>query len=95
MKRAFPLFRKSCRIRFGRFIIQHAGVFFRFDRDGDLDMLLLNHNPNSLPVLDAITTAEELKTTDPVIGIKLYRNDNNHFTNVTAAVTHQQLKTYV
>ncbi len=57
--------------------------FFDYDRDGDVDMLLLNHNPNSLPVLDAVSTAEELKQTDPYIGIKLYRNDNNFFTNVT------------
>ncbi len=57
--------------------------FFDYDRDGDLDMLLLNHNPNSLPVLDSTSTAEELKQKDPYIGIKLYRNDKNIFRNVT------------
>ncbi len=59
--------------------------FFDYDRDGDLDMLLLNHNPSSLPVLDAVSTAEELKQTDPYIGTKLYQNDNNTFKNVTQA----------
>ncbi|WP_240743262.1 VCBS repeat-containing protein [Ilyomonas limi] len=57
--------------------------FFDYDRDGDLDMLLLNHNPNSLPVLDAPSTAAELQQADPNIGIKLYRNDKKVFKNVT------------
>ena len=60
------------------------GYFFDYDKDGDLDMLLLNHNPNSLPVLDSASTADEMKQTDPYIGIKLYQNNNNHFTNITA-----------
>ncbi len=43
--------------------------FFDYDRDGDLDMLLLNHNPNSLPVLDEASTAEILKKENPETGI--------------------------
>ncbi len=58
--------------------------FFDYDRDGDLDMLLLNHNPNSLPVLDSVSTSNQLKQLDPNIGIKLYRNDKNVFKNVTS-----------
>ena len=38
----------------------HAS-FFDLDRDSDLDMLLLNHNPHSAPVLDENTSAEILK----------------------------------
>ena len=57
--------------------------FFDYDRDGDLDMLLLNHNPDNLPVLDEASTAALLKKSDPFIGVKLYRNDNNHFTDIT------------
>ena len=30
----------------------NQGYFFDYDKDGDLDMLLLNHNPKSLPVLN-------------------------------------------
>ncbi|HEX5025488.1 MAG TPA: VCBS repeat-containing protein, partial [Agriterribacter sp.] len=60
------------------------GYFFDYDKDGDLDMLLLNHNPKSLPVLDEAATMYELKTSDPEIGVKLFRNDKNIFKNVTA-----------
>ncbi|MDQ3846699.1 MAG: VCBS repeat-containing protein, partial [Bacteroidota bacterium] len=57
--------------------------FFDYDRDGDLDLLLLNHNPNSLPVLDSATTAAVLKNPDPVNGIKLFKNDKGHFQDIT------------
>lgn len=60
------------------------GYFFDYDKDGDLDLLLLNHNPNSLPVLDETNTVEMLKKADDQVGIKLYRNDKNVFKNVTA-----------
>src|ERR1700730_2624415 len=36
--------------------------FFDYDRDGDLDVLMLNHNPDNLPVLDEASTAALLKT---------------------------------
>ncbi|NBA88767.1 RNA-binding protein [Emticicia sp. CRIBPO] len=51
--------------------------FFDYDKDGDLDMFLLNHNPKSLPVLDEATTAEMLKTEDPSNGMRFYRHDKN------------------
>ena len=57
--------------------------FFDYDRDGDLDMFSLNHNPSNLPVLDEASTAALLKKSDPSIGVKLFRNDNNHFINIT------------
>ncbi len=56
--------------------------FFDYDRDGDLDMLLLSHNPDNLPILDEASTADIFKKQDPDAGIKLYQNTNNHFTNV-------------
>jgi enediyne biosynthesis protein E4 len=57
--------------------------FFDYDRDGDLDMFLLNHNPDNLPVLDEPSTFALLKNKDANTGVKLYRNDDNHFTEVT------------
>ena len=59
------------------------GYFFDFDKDNDLDMFLLNHNPKSLPVLDDVSTAELLKQVDGNAGIRLYKNDQNFFKDVT------------
>ena len=38
----------------------NQGYFFDYDRDGDLDMVLLNHNPKSLPVLNVANTKKFL-----------------------------------
>jgi hypothetical protein len=58
-------------------------VFFDYDRDGDLDMFLLNHSPIQLPVLDEVNTAAMLKKSNSPNGVRLYKNDNNVFKNVT------------
>lgn len=58
--------------------------FFDFDKDGDLDMLLLNHNPNNLPVLDEPSTAALLKKESRIIGVRLLKNDYNHFQDITS-----------
>jgi hypothetical protein len=50
-------------------------AFFDLDKDGDMDMFLLNHNPKSLPILDEASTADILSKDDPVIGVRLFRND--------------------
>lgn len=57
--------------------------FFDYDRDGDLDVLLLNHNPRNLPVLNVAATREVLQKDDPQRGVRLYRQENNVFTDVT------------
>ncbi|HJP64465.1 MAG TPA: VCBS repeat-containing protein [Mucilaginibacter sp.] len=58
-------------------------VFFDYDKDGDLDMFLLNHSPIQLPVLDEVNTIAALKKSDSPNGVRLYRNDNGVFKNVT------------
>lgn len=50
-------------------------AFFDYDRDGDLDMFLLNHNPKALPILDEASTAEILKREDSSAGSRLFRNN--------------------
>lgn len=58
-------------------------VFFDYDRDGDLDLFLLNHCPKLLPILDETTTAGILKQNNPMNGVRLFNNTNNHFTDIT------------
>ncbi|MBL0742830.1 VCBS repeat-containing protein [Chryseolinea lacunae] len=57
-------------------------AFLDFDRDGDLDLFLLNHSrltiSNSYDV-----TRRYAKTRVPYVGNKLYRNDNNTFKDVS------------
>lgn len=57
--------------------------FFDADKDGDLDMFLLNHNIKSLPVLDEARTAALTKVDDAVSGSRFYRNDNGFFKDIT------------
>jgi enediyne biosynthesis protein E4 len=59
----------------------HA-VFFDYDNDGDLDCYLLNNSFRSVGNYDLIK--DQRKIRDTLGGNKLYRNDNNHFTDVTA-----------
>jgi enediyne biosynthesis protein E4 len=56
-------------------------VFFDYDRDQDLDLFVVNHNIHDLRNFDA---AYVKKMTDPDAGDRLYRNDNNIFTDVTS-----------
>jgi len=57
-------------------------AFFDFDNDGDLDMFLLNHSNKKI---DNMELARYRKDVDELAGSKLYRNDNNKFTNVSAS----------
>ena len=58
----------------------HA-AFFDYDKDGDLDMYLLN---NSYQAIGSFNLRKnERPNRDPVGGDKLFRNDNNHFTDIS------------
>ncbi len=61
----------------------NQAYFFDYDRDGDLDMLLLNHNPKAIPILNEVKTAQLLKKDEPVIGVRLYQQNNGFFEDVT------------
>ncbi len=57
--------------------------FFDYDRDGDLDLLLVNHNPARISIIDDIYVKDVSAKRDAESGIRLLRNDNNRFTDIT------------
>lgn len=61
----------------------NQAYFFDYDRDQDLDMLLLNHNPKSLPVLNEASTAKLLLEDDELQGLRLFRQDNGKYHDIT------------
>ncbi|MGK0138123.1 MAG: hypothetical protein ACI9DJ_001579 [Algoriphagus sp.] len=61
----------------------NQSYFFDADLDGDLDMLLLNHNPKNLPILNEASTAEFLKKDDVEKGLRFYRQNDGFFTDET------------
>jgi hypothetical protein len=60
---------------------QHA-VFFDFDKDGDLDMYLLSNSSRSVGVFDLRQGQRDIR--DTTGGNKLFRNDGDHFVDVSA-----------
>jgi hypothetical protein len=67
--------------------LEHSGystqsLFFDYDGDGDLDMYLLDHTVHTQKAIEsrAQRGAKTTRTSD-----HLFRNDGNHFTDVTAA----------
>jgi hypothetical protein len=60
--------------------------FFDADKDGDLDLFLLNHNIKSLPVLDQVRTAALTKVDDAVSGSRFYQNNKGFFKDITRQV---------
>ena len=57
-------------------------AFFDMDNDGDLDMFMVNHGDM---FYNPFFNTDKLRSTrDPRFGNRLYRNDNGHFTDVSA-----------
>ncbi len=64
----------------------HA-VFFDYDKDQDLDMILVNHNPKSLPILDESSTADLLQKEDPNSGLRFFiQKQKGHFEDKTSSL---------
>jgi len=70
------------------FGLEHAGystqaLFFDYDGDGDLDMYLLDHSTHTQRALEA--QPQQSAKGSPRTGDRLFRNDGNHFVDVTSA----------
>ncbi len=61
----------------------NQSYFLDYDKDNDLDMLLLNHNPKNLPLLNEQGTAELQKQDNPEKGLRLFKQTNGKFEDVT------------
>jgi len=55
-------------------------VFFDYDKDGDLDMFLLQHSTHQTDAYGSTSLRDKYSSQS---GGKLYRNDGGHFTDVT------------
>ncbi len=83
-KSGAPVFKESAAqygLNFSSYSLQ--AYFFDYDRDGDLDMLLVNHNPQRINLADDITVRNLMQTNDSEAGIRLFKNDNNVFHETT------------
>jgi hypothetical protein len=79
-----PLFEEKA----AEYGLNHTGFcnqayFFDYDKDGDLDALMLNHNPKNLPLLNETGTAAMLKIDSPEMGLRFYKNNGGKFQDQT------------
>lgn len=83
--RGLPVFQdKAAEFGLASSAFSNQSYFFDYDKDGDLDMLLLNHNPKNLPLLNEAGTAQLFKKDNPDKGLRLFRQNNEKFSDVTS-----------
>ncbi|MBG9378181.1 VCBS repeat-containing protein [Panacibacter sp. DH6] len=83
-KNGVPLFEeKAAAFGLASTGFSNQSYFFDYDKDGDLDMLLLNHNPKNLPILNVEATAKLFKQDSPDKGLRLLKQSNGVFEDVT------------
>jgi hypothetical protein len=63
-----------------------SGYFSDLDNDGDLDLLLLNHNPALYNNLNANSFKTMLATSDAMSSSKVYRNEGGKFRDVSEEI---------
>lgn len=81
-KQGIPHFEEQSKqygLDFSGFSTQAA--FFDMDQDGDLDMFLLNHSVHQNGTF--APRANYMGTFSEVSGDRIFRNDNNHFSDIT------------
>ena len=61
----------------------NQSYFLDYDKDGDLDMLLLNHNPKNLPIQNVEATRELFNKDNPEKGLRLFKQTDGKFEDVT------------
>lgn len=59
--------------------------FFDYDKDGDLDMILINHNPRAFENLDEAYLTFLKNKPNLTTGVKLFQNTGYHFKEKTAS----------
>ncbi len=57
-------------------------AFFDYDRDGDLDMYLLNHSTQEYAGFNKLTASHKQRR-NPLLGDKLFRHDGDYFVDVS------------
>lgn len=72
----------ECAAKYGLDILGYntQAVFFDYDKDGDLDLFVLQHSTHQTDAYGPVSLREKYS---PESGGKLYRNDGGHFTDVT------------
>lgn len=83
-KKGIPVFTEQAQaVGLADSAFSNQAAFFDYDLDGDLDMILLNHSPIRFNNLDETGIRYLMNKTDSLTGLKLFRNDNGFFKEVT------------